>query len=250
MGVTMEEHEIAETYSQEIGGWYRVLRGIIGFLLRILSRLDVQGTEQIPDRGPYLLVTNHLHWLDAPVLMVAFPYRTWVFAAAKRENHWLLGPLFRSIDAIFVRRGEVDRRALRRALEVLEGGGVLGLAPEGTRSPTGTMQRGRSGTAYMAYRTGVPVVPVVATGQEQLFPSLRRLRRARVRIVFGPAFGPPPEPAGDKASAAEIRAFTEEIMYHLAALLPPEYRGVYDDVTEKRPNLFELYTTGSSSSSP
>ena len=79
------------------------------------------------------------------------------------------------------------------------------------------------------------------TGQEKVFPSLRRLRRARVRVVFGPTFEPPA--IEGKASAAQVHAFTEEIMYRLAAMLPPEYRGVYEDVTEKRPDLLALYAT-------
>ncbi len=244
-----DKNEVAGTYSLKIRGWYRVIHGVIGFLVRLLCRLEIVGMEHIPDEGPYLLVTNHLHWLDAPVLMAIFPHRAYVFAAAKRERHWFFGPLFRSLDAIFVRRGEVDRKALRQALAVLKGGGILGLAPEGTRSKTGTMQQGRSGAAYMAYRTGARVVPVVATGQENLFPSLWRFRRAQVRIAFGPPFEPTPLPPGGKIGPAEAQAFTEEIMYHMAAMLPPEYRGVYGDVTDRRPDLVKLFATGSESSS-
>jgi len=236
----------AKTYSVAIRGWYRLFRGIIAFLLRVLCRLEIQGLEHVPDEGPYLLVSNHLHWLDPPVLGVAFPYRGQIFAAEKWEHHWLLGPLLKSMGAIFVNRGEVDRKALRRALGVLEGGGVLGLAPEGTRSKTGAMQRGRSGAAYMAYRTGVKVLPIVATGQENVFPSLWRLRRARVRVAFGPAFEPPP--VEGKASAAQVHAFAEEIMYRLAAMLPPEYRGVYADVVDTRPDLLAQYAAGGQTS--
>jgi 1-acyl-sn-glycerol-3-phosphate acyltransferase len=232
-----------QTYSLQIQGWYRVARVIVGFLLRLLCQLEVEGTEHIPDKGSYLLLTNHLHWLDAPVLMEVHPHRVYVFAAAKREKHWFFGPLFRSLDAIFVHRGEVDRKALRQALAVLEGGGILGMAPEGTRSKTGAMQRGRSGAAYMAYRAGVGVVPVVIIGQESVFSSLRRLRRGRIRIAFAPRFDPPAPASGGKASAAEVRAFTEEIMYHLAALLPPEYRGLYANVADKRPDLLAQHAT-------
>jgi 1-acyl-sn-glycerol-3-phosphate acyltransferase len=239
----MDEDGSAEhkTYSLEIRGWYRVARGVVRFLLRLLSRFEVEGLDHVPDRGPYLLITNHLHWLDSPVVASAFPHRAYVFAGEKWERHLLLGPLFRSLDAIFVNRGEVDRKALRQALAVLEGGGVLGLAPEGTRSRTGTMQRGRSGAAYMAYRAGVPLVPVVVTGQEEVFPSLWRFRRARVHVVFGRPFAPPQSQG--KVSAAEVHAFVQEIMYHLAAMLPPEYRGVYADVAEKRPDLVALYAS-------
>jgi 1-acyl-sn-glycerol-3-phosphate acyltransferase len=238
----MDSDESVQTYSLKMETRYRVIRAIIGFLVRLFCRLDIRGLEHVPDKGPYLLLINHLHWMDAPVLMTAFPHRAWVFAAAKREKHWFFGPLFRSLDAIFVHRGEADRKALRRALAVLKGGGVLGVAPEGTRSHTGGLQKGRSGAAYMAYHTGVKLVPVVATGQKTVFPPWKRLRRAPVRVVFGPPFWPPPVPTGEKASAADVRAFTEEIMYRLSAMLPTECRGVYADVAEKRPELIELYS--------
>jgi 1-acyl-sn-glycerol-3-phosphate acyltransferase len=223
------------TYSLAMGAWYRVLHVVIGFLLRILSDVQVEGLEHVPGSGPYLLVTNHLHWLDAPTIMVAFPYRAHVFAAEKWAVNPILGPLFRSLDAIFVQRGEVDRQALRRALALLRGGGVLGVAPEGTRSRTGAMQRGRSGAAFLAFSANVRVVPLVITGQEKVFPSLRRFHRGHIRVVFGPAFRPPV--VEGKASSAQIHAFAEEIMYRMAAMLPPEYRGVYHDVSERRPDL-------------
>ncbi len=229
-------------YSLEIRGWYRVVRGIILFLLHLLCRVEVEGLEHIPDEGPYLYISNHLHWLDPPVLMAIFPHRAYVFAAEKWEKNPVLGPLFKSLDSIFVRRGEVDRKALRKAMAVLEGGGILGMAPEGTRSSTGAMQRGHSGAAYLAYRAGVQLLPAVATGQEKVFPSLLRLRRATVRVAYGPPFAPPlADEAGGRVRAADMHAFTEEMMYRLAALLPPEYRGVYEDVAEKRPDLVARY---------
>ena len=231
----------SKTYSLEIRGWYRVTRTVVRILLRLLTRMEIEGLEYVPDKGPYLLLTNHLHWLDPPALMAAVPYRGYVFAAAKREKHWFFGPLFRSLDAIWVHRGEVDRKALRQALAVLNGEGVLGMAPEGTRSNTGAMQRGRGGAAYFAYRTGASVVPVVVTGQEYAFAMLKKLRRARIRVAFGPPFAPPPMPLGEKVGSAEIRDFTDEIMYHLAAMLPPEYRGLYSDVADKRPDLIVHY---------
>ena len=236
-------------YSLEIRGWYRVTRTIVRFLLWLLSRTEIEGLEYVPEEGPYLLLTNHLHWLDPPALMAAFPYRGYVFAAAKREKHWFFGPLFRSLDAIWVHRGEVDRKALRQALAVLKGGGVLGMAPEGTRSHTGAMQQGRGGAAYFAYRTGASVVPVVVTGQEQAFAALRKLHRARIRIRFGPPFAPAPLPPDERVGAAEIRAFTEEIMYNLAAMLPPEYRGLYSDVADKKPDLIARYAASGQQSS-
>jgi 1-acyl-sn-glycerol-3-phosphate acyltransferase len=95
----------------------------------------------------------------------------------------------------------------------------------------------------MAFRAGVPLVPSVAFGQEKVFPSLLRFRRATIRVVFAPPFEPPP--VEGRASGAQVHAFAEEIMYRLAAMLPPEYRGVYANVAEERPDLFALYATDS-----
>jgi 1-acyl-sn-glycerol-3-phosphate acyltransferase len=231
-----------KTYSLKMGTWYRVLRGAIGLLLRILARIEIKGRERIPDEGPYVLIINHLHWLDAPVLAVVFPYRAYVFAASKWEKRFLLGALFRSMDAIFVRRGEVDRKALRQALGVLKGGGVLGMAPEGTRSKTGGLQRGRSGAAYLAMHTGVPVQPVVITGQEKVFSELRRLRRPTIHVQYGHPFDPPT--VEGRTTTEDVHAFSEEIMYRLAAMLPPEYRGVYADIEEARPEYLVALADG------
>lgn len=237
--MNMDESKPAppDRYSLRLSGWYRLFRSIVRPVFWLVCRFEVRGLEHISPTGPYLLVINHLHWLDPPALMAAFPHRAHIFSAEKWEHHWLLGPLMRSMDAIFVQRGEVDRKALRRALAVLEGGGVLGLAPEGTRSKTGGLQRGRSGAAFMALRTGCRVQPVVCTGQERVFPSLKRLRRARLLTVFGPPFQPSPAAAPSRPTSAEVHALTEEIMVRLASLLPAEYRGIYADVEEKRPDL-------------
>lgn len=229
-------------YPIENRGWYRVVRTIISFLTRLLTRFEVSGQENIPDEGPCLFVTNHLHLLDSPIIMTAIPYRVYVFAGEKWEKHVLLGPLFRSLDAIFVERGEVDRNALRKALAVLGGGGFLGVAPEGTRSKTGSLQQGHRGPAYIALRTGVKLLPMAATGGPEVFPELWRLRRARVHVVFGSPFEPPALADGQRPNAQQQHELTDEIMYRIAALLPPEYRGVYGDITEKRPDLLALYS--------
>ncbi|MBN1657962.1 MAG: 1-acyl-sn-glycerol-3-phosphate acyltransferase [Anaerolineae bacterium] len=235
MNDTNETANESQSYNLAIRGWYRLIRGAVGLLLRLLMRVKVEGREYIRDPGGYMLISNHLHWLDTPILAVVFPYRPYVFAASKWASHFFLGPLLRSTDAIFVRRGEVDRKALRQAFDVLSSGGILGLAPEGTRSKTGALQQGRSGAAYMALRTGVPLLPVVLTGQEKAIPSLRRLRRPTIYVRFGPLFEPPD--LQGKATPEQVDAFAQEIMYRLAAMLPPEYRGEYADVERVRPDL-------------
>jgi 1-acyl-sn-glycerol-3-phosphate acyltransferase len=215
--------------------WYRFVHGLIGLIVRLLARLEVEGLEHIPPQGPVIVATNHLHWLDAPIVFAALPFRSEVWAAEKWENRFFIGWLFRSLDAIFIQRGKVDRKALGEALRRLEAGALMGLAPEGTRSKTGGLQHGKTGVAYLAFRTAAPVVPCVCYGQEAIFPSLRRGRRGRVRVVFGRQI-PVPEVDG-KARPDDLRAFTEQIMLRMAAMLPPAYRGVYAEPLAQRPEL-------------
>lgn len=206
---------------------YRAARAVIRFLLHLLFRIEISGAEHLNQPGgPLLVVTNHLHWLDPPIVFAILPLRATVFAAEKWGAHPLLGPLFRIIgNAIFVHRGEADRRALRQALAVLKAGGVLGIAPEGTRSRTGTMQRGRGGAAYLASRTGATILPIGISGQEKAFRALFRLHRPVIRVMVGEPFVLPGTP--NQAKGEELDHYTEQIMRRLAELLPPEYRGVY-----------------------
>ncbi len=194
------------------------------FLLRALTRLQVSGLENIPAGGPLLVTANHLHWLDAPLLFIFLPFPITVMAAEKYERKYH-GCLMRPLGVIFVQRGEVDRRALRKALAILEAGGVIGIAPEGTRSKTGGLQEGKRGAAYLAYRTGAALVPVAIAGVEKVFPALRRFRRATVTVTVGQPYRLPE--VASKPTSEDLGAATTLIMKRLAELLPEEYRGVY-----------------------
>lgn len=209
-----------------IYGWlYDPLVSLVRVLAKVLTRYHVEGLEHVPRQGALMIVSNHLHHLDTVMIAVAMPRRAWVLAAEKYEKHLLFGPILRVGGAIFIRRGEVDRKALRAALEVLEDGHCLALAVEGTRSRTGALAEGKAGAAYLATRADVPLVPVVVWGTEKVIPSWFRLRRADVYVRFGKPFR---LPAG-RARPEELDTYTEEIMTTLAAMLPPEYRGVYRD---------------------
>jgi 1-acyl-sn-glycerol-3-phosphate acyltransferase len=200
--------------------------------LGLVCRIEVEGIEHLPRRGPFILISNHLHWLDIPVLGATFPRRATAFAARKWERRPVVGWILRTLgSAIFVHRGEVDRQALQKALRVLREGRILAVAPEGTRSRSGVLQRGKEGAAYLAARTGVPLLPVVAYGQEKVFKSLGRGRRARVRVVYGPPFTLAGTPG--RVSRQQLQALTEQIMLRLAVLLPPAYRGVYADSVQQ-----------------
>jgi len=146
-------------------------------------------------------------------------------AAEKYRRHPLFGPILHLTGVIFVRRGTVDRRALGAALKVLRSGGVVVLAPEGTRSKTGQLQQAKEGAAYLASRTDPTIVPVAITGTEKMVDALKRLRRERVRVVIGEPFRLPP--AGGPVKGPQLAAYTDLIMCRMAALLPESYRGFY-----------------------
>jgi 1-acyl-sn-glycerol-3-phosphate acyltransferase len=203
--------------------YYRLVRAIINILFGLLARREVVGRENVPEKGPYIIVCNHLSRFDPPLLLTVLPCRATVLAADKYRKS-IFGPLLSSMGAIFIRRGEVDRKALRECLAVLERGGILGVAPEGTRSRTKALQKGRKGVAYLVSRAGVPILPIAVTGTEKIAKAFMRLKRAEVRVVIGKSFT---LPAKSKVRSRELEEFTDLIMRRIAELLPEEYRGVY-----------------------
>ncbi len=203
---------------------YFFVRGVANALLTALSKRQVSGLENVPERGPYLVIANHLGIFDSPLIMATLPTPITVFAASTHRHDFFIGELMNQLGAIWVRRGEVDRHALRAAIDVLQAGCVVGLAPEGTRSKTGALQEGKVGAAYLATRANVPLLPVVVTGTEKFIPTLKRLQRPVLTVVIGKPFR---LPASGHAGAAELQLYTEQIMRVLAGMLPDKYRGVY-----------------------
>jgi 1-acyl-sn-glycerol-3-phosphate acyltransferase len=204
---------------------YHIIRAIVNVLLYLLVRREYVGLENFPAEPPYILVTNHLSVFDTPLLLTACPHTIRALAAAKHRRNPVYGPLIAIMGSIWVQRGEVDRRALREALDVLKRGGALGMAPEGTRARgTYALQEGKTGPAYLATRADVPLVPVGLTGTEQIKDNLPRLRRTPVRIVVGKPFR---LPESGRVRGQKLHEYTDLIMRHIAELLPEEYRGVY-----------------------
>ena len=207
---------------------YRIWWILAQVLFNGLCRLEVYGRVNVPEKGPFIVATNHLQFLDPPLVMVAMSSRPiTVLAAEKWADSWPISWLLKSVGAIFVRRGEVDRVALDKCLTVLQRGGILGLAPEGTRSPTGTMQRGKPGIAYIAVKADVPILPVGVSGQEKIVAEWKRLRRPRIAVRIGKPFEL--QPVRGRQKGEQLQARTDEVMSHIAALVREDLRGVYAD---------------------
>lgn len=200
----------------------------IRLVARILLQVEIKGLEHFPAQGPAFLVINHINFIEPLLLYVVLPRHVTGLAKAELWQNPISRMVAQSWQSIPIRRGEMDLNAMRRALQVVQEGGVLGLAPEGTRSHHGRLQRGRPGVVILALRApDTLIVPVAVYGQEQFYRNLRRLRRTPVRIVVGRGFYLSP---GESRVTHEVRqAMSDEIMMQIAALLPSQYRGVYGD---------------------
>lgn len=204
---------------------FRIARAIVRVLLNLIVRREYVGLENIPAEPPYIMVTNHLSAFDSPLLLAVCPHTIRAFAASKHKRNPLYGPLLAMMGSVWVRRGEVDRKALKGAMGVLERGEVLGMAPEGTRARgVYALQKGKTGPAYIAAHAGVRIVPVGVTGTEKIKHNLPRLRRTDVRVVVGKPFR---LPESGQVERQKLREYTDLIMHSIAELLPEEYRGVY-----------------------
>ena len=197
-------------------------------LYGLLTRPEYQGRENIPPSGPFLLVTNHLSYSDPPLIFLGLQ-RTGMVALA--ADTYKSNPVFRWVienaGGVWINRGSGDRGAIKAALAELKKGKILGMAPEGTRSRvTHALQKGKSGAAFIASKSGVQILPIGLCGTGQVFSELKRFRRAKISFTAGPPFSLPPlDGREDKGKA--IDEYTHEVMCRIAALLPDEYHGVY-----------------------
>ncbi|MFO7323846.1 MAG: lysophospholipid acyltransferase family protein [Chloroflexota bacterium] len=223
-------------------GWRRsLLRGLIRTLgFKVLWNVDVSGTENIPDAGPTLLMMNHISLLD-PVLCMGAVTNRFVIPMTKIENlrNPLIGPFVRFWGAFAVSRGEVDRKALMNSIELLKSGQLILIAPEGTRQLNGLSQP-KDGLAYVATKANAVIVPAAISGAIGWQDNLKRLKRTRIQVNFGPPFR---FKAGDggRIPRETLRAMTDEAMYQLAlALRDPGLRGVYSDVSRATTEYLEF----------
>jgi len=195
-------------------------------LTRILCRIEEGPLSQIPQHGPLILVCNHINFLEVPLVFTHLqPRPVTGFAKSETWESPFLGPLFDLWGAIPLRRGEADLNALRRGLEALEGGKIVAINPEGTRSGNGRLQKGHPGVVTLALRSGVPLLPMVYYGGETFHRNIRRLQRTDFNIRVGKPFYV--DTCGEKVTRQVRQKIVDEIMFQLATLLPAAYRGAY-----------------------
>jgi 1-acyl-sn-glycerol-3-phosphate acyltransferase len=212
-----------------------VLRPVLLPLSWLAFRPQVHGAGNVPRSGPVILAANHLSFVDSFLIPLMTPRR--VSFLAKQEyfrvggpKQWAIRTFLTGIDAIPVPRGgyRAAHASLEAALRVLEEGGAFGIHPEGSRSRDGRLYRGRTGVAWLAIRSGAPVVPVAIHGTERVQPVGARLPRpGKVVIRFGEPLHFPPPPDGRQGTAR--RAATDDIMTAIAELSGQPRTDVYND---------------------
>jgi 1-acyl-sn-glycerol-3-phosphate acyltransferase len=217
---------------------FHIVRTVIVIVLRLLTSTEVEGYEQLKGlQGRAIVASNHLGMLDAgyAFLLVNRTDLIMVVAEKYREKK-LFAWLVKQLNLLWLERFEADFGTLKETLRRLERGGILFIAPEGTRSKAESLIEGKPGVAYLAAKSAAPLIPVGVTGTEdrvvgQLF---KKFRRPHVKIIIGKPFSLPPLPKENRAEFLQQQ--TEEIMAQIAALLPEKYRGIYSE----KPRVREL----------
>ncbi len=209
---------------------FHFVRSVIVFALRLLTTTKLQNLDRInqSEGGKAIVAANHLGMLDAAyafrmvsrtdlIMVVAEKYRKYAFF------RWLVSTL----NLLWLERFEADFGTLKETLRRLNRGGILFIAPEGTRSKTEALQQAKPGVAYLASKSGAPVIPVALWGTEDrvVGQNFKRFKRSPVVLNVGKPFILPPLPKENRSEFLEAQ--TDEIMAQIAALLPEKYRGVY-----------------------
>jgi 1-acyl-sn-glycerol-3-phosphate acyltransferase len=206
---------------------YRALKILLTPVFHLLWRVKVEGIEHVPAEGPVILAPNHVTFLDSFFLPLVVPRRVTYVAKAEYFDSWKTAWFFRAVGQIPMRRegGSASERALAAARDVLEAGGVLGIYPEGTRSPDGRLYRGHTGVARLALGCKSPVVPVGLVGTSEVQRPGSNVPRPFKKVTV--RFGEPLELthyAGDaETDPMACRALTDELMFEIRSLSGQQY---------------------------
>ena len=216
---TKPQKNLYEPYRMPMILW-RLIRGVVRLVAAIIFDIQVVGRQNVPETGPLIIASNHLSWVDVP-LIPSFLKRKVVYMAKEETFQGNMGWFVRFLGAFPVKRGEADRQSLRTAEEQLKADRILSIFPEGTRSKIHKLGQAHAGMGLIALRSGAPVVPVAIYGSEKAFKKFR----PRITIIFGEPMILTPK--GKKITREDIDESTEHVMLRIASMLPPEYRGVY-----------------------
>lgn len=204
-----------------------VMRRLIDLALSTLTDFHVVGRENLPDRGPLIVVANHFSFIDPVAVIRVAPWPIEFLGGFQLPN---APPVVTWIPRLWgyypVFRGTGSRYAIQASEAILQQNGVLGIFPEGGSWAT-VLRPARPGTAFIATRTQAPILPIGLDGMPKVFPWLRRGKRAQVTVRIGKPFGPFTAEGRGRERREHLEAIGHEIMQRIAELIPPEKRGYY-----------------------
>jgi 1-acyl-sn-glycerol-3-phosphate acyltransferase len=207
----------------------RLSQTLIDAALAALTNLRIVGQENLPEGGPLLVVANHFSFIDPVAMIRAVPWPIEFVGGFQMPNAPTVVRWLPKVWGYYpVHRGSYSTDALRAAEAVLEQDGVLGIFPEAGNWAT-VLRPARPGAAFLAVRTGAPILPMGFSNLNKVFPSLRKGQRARITIRIGKPFGPFAAVGRGRERRPKLEAIGHEIMERIARLIPPEKRGHYSE---------------------
>jgi 1-acyl-sn-glycerol-3-phosphate acyltransferase len=216
---------------------HRILRFVVRLVLNIIAHIEVAGFEVLPAGQGFVIAANHIGRLDAALAYYVLDRPDIIMVVAEKyEKYAIFRWLVKITNGMFIDRYNADIKAIRETLRRLQQGQILTITPEGTRSKTGNLIQAKPGGIYLAWKAGVPILPVAITGTEDAIVKdrLKHLKGLNIKVVAGPAFTLPAIEGKDRDAA--MQEYTDEVMCRIAALLPPERRGFYAE----HPRLKEM----------
>jgi 1-acyl-sn-glycerol-3-phosphate acyltransferase len=207
---------------------HKIFRFFIRLILGLIARVEIIGFDNLP-AGGFVIAANHIGRLDAALAYYILDRPDIIMVVAEKyEKYAIFRWLVRLTNGMFVDRYNADIHAIRETLRRLQQGQVFTITPEGTRSKSGNLIEAKPGGIYLAWKAGVPVLPVALTGTEDVvvMERLKHFKRLNIKVVAGQPFTLPQEVKGKDRDAVMLE-YTDDVMCRIAALLPPERRGVY-----------------------
>ncbi len=207
-----------DEFDEKPGLAYILLKYFYRYSLKILFRLEAHGIENVPQKGGLLLISNHASNLDPPALGVYLPRTMHTMAKEELFKYPVVRTIMTKMKGIPIRRGAVDRKAMRECAKWLKLGSVVLLFPEGTRTPDGELQEGKAGAAMLALGAGVPCLPAYIQGSYDAWPRHKKLPRyKKVHIHYGKPFDLPERPE-DMKSKEYYQLCADEMMKKIAEI--------------------------------
>lgn len=205
---------------------YRVVWWIVAAILRLYWRVSYEGLEHVPALEPFVLAPVHRSWLDFAVVSGVTKRRLCYMAKESIFGPRLFRPFLYALGAFPVRRGGPDREAMRRCMAVIARGEPLVMFPEGTRRSGPVVKNLHEGPAYVAAKTGVPIVPVGIGGSERALPRGKRFPRpVKIHVVVGPVIRPPIGESGERVP--------RRVLHELTAQVQDEVQRLFDRAQER-----------------